>query len=157
MRTGAFAGLAAVVLLAACAEKTQVATRPPSGYVQDVGAQVAAADWSKARSQTVKLDEFSFAPENLVFERGQPYRLNLENIGQRSHTFTSEGFFKDIAVRRVTTPQSTIETPALVNLDVPAHQTYVVEFVPVAAGTFDLECDKPLHSTFGMTGKITVR
>ncbi len=156
MRIGVFAGLAAATLLGACAEM-EVATRPPPDYVQDVGARVAAVDWSRIESRTVKLDDFAFAPDALVFDREVPYRLSLENTGQGTHSFSAEGFFKAIAVRRVTTPQDTIETPALVNLEVPAHQTYVVDFLPVEAGVFDLRCSEPLHSLFGMTGKITIQ
>ncbi|WP_448189154.1 cupredoxin domain-containing protein [Azospirillum sp. sgz301742] len=151
-----FVGLAMAALLGACA-KTDIADRPPAGYVPDVGARVAAADWSKARTVVVTLNEYAFTPNALNFERDVPYRLTLENAGKGPHTFTSEGFFRAIAVRRVTTPQNTIETPSLVNLEVPSQQTTVIEFVPVDAGTFDLRCDEPLHSTFGMTGRITVR
>lgn len=152
----AFVGLAMAALLGACA-KTYIADQPPAGYVPDVGARVAAVDWSKARTVVVTLNEYAFAPDALSFEHGVPYRLTLENVGKGAHTFTSEGFFRAIAVRRVTTPQSTIKTPSLVNLEVPAQQSTVIEFVPVSAGTFDLRCDEPLHSTFGMTGWISVR
>lgn len=151
------APLLMAALAAACAPRTDVAQRPPPGYVEDVGARVAAVDWQKATPVTVRLDEYAFQPDRLSFDRGTPYRLTLQNAGKRAHTFTSEGFFKAIAVRSVTTPQSVIQTPALVNLEIPAGQTDVVEFVPVQAGTFDLECSEPLHSTFGMTGSITVR
>ena len=133
-------------LAVACAPRTDVAQRPPPGYVENVAARVAAVDWQNATPVTVRLDEYAF----------QPDRLTLQNAGKRAHTFTSEGFFKAIAVRSVTTPQTVIQTPALVNLEIPAGQTDVVEFVPVEAGTFDLECTEPLHSTFGMTGGITV-
>jgi len=151
------APLIMAALLAACAPRTDVAQRPPPGYVEDVAARIAAVDWQKATPVTVRLDEYAFQPDRLSFDRGTPYRLTLQNVGKRAHTFTSEGFFKAIAVRNVTTPQTVIQTPALVNLEIPAGQTDVVEFVPVEAGTFDLECSEPLHSTFGMTGSITVR
>ena len=144
-------------LAVACAPRTDVAQRPPPGYVGDVAPRVAAVDWTQARPVTVQLSEFEFQPNRLTFERGTPYRLTLENRGNVAHTFTSEGFFKAIAVRRVTTPQGPVETPALVNLEIPAGQTDVVEFVPVQAGTYELACHEPLHSSFGMTGAITVR
>ncbi len=149
--------LAPALFLAGCGAGTDLAQRPPPGYVGDVGARVSAVDWARARPVTVQLDEFRFQPDRLAFERGAPYRLTLENHGSVAHTFTSEGFFKAIAVRRVTTAQGAVETPALVNLEIPAGQTDVVEFIPVEAGTYDLACHEPLHSSFGMTGTITVR
>ncbi|QCO01069.1 cupredoxin domain-containing protein [Azospirillum argentinense] len=146
-----------LLLLTGCGAGTDLAQRPPPGYVGDVATRVSAVDWAQARPVTVQLDEFQFQPDRLAFERGTPYRLTLENRGNVAHTFTSEGFFKAIAVRRVTTAQGAVETPALVNLEIPAGQTDVVEFVPVEAGTYDLACHEPLHSSFGMTGTITVR
>ncbi|MDQ2102659.1 cupredoxin domain-containing protein [Azospirillum isscasi] len=149
--------LATTLILAGCGTGTDLAQRPPPGYVGDVAARVAAVDWAQARPVTVELAEFAFQPEHLAFEQGVPYRLTLENRGNVAHTFTSEGFFKAIAVRRVTTPQGPVDTPALVNLEIPAGQTDVVEFVPVQAGTYALACHEPLHSSFGMTGTIAVR
>ena len=148
--------LPAVLLLAGCAN-TELTQRPPPGYVGDVASRVSAVNWEQAKPMTVRLDEYSFQPERLSFDQGTPYRLSLENVGKKSHTFTSEGFFKAIAARRVTTPQNAVETPALVNLVVPAGETYVVEFVPVQAGTYPLTCEEPLHTAFGMSGTITVR
>lgn len=147
----------ATALLAACGAGTELAQGPPPGYVEDVGARVSAVDWRQAQGVTVRLDEFSFQPDRLGFDRGTPYRLSLENVGKRAHSFTSAGFFKAIAARRVTTPHGVVETPALVNLEVPAGETYVVEFVPVRAGAFELTCEEPLHTVFGMTGRLDIR
>lgn len=145
-----------VLLISACAN-TELAQRPPPGYVGDVASRVSAVNWEQARPVTVRLDEYAFQPDRLSFDRGTPYRLSLENVGKKAHTFTSEGFFKAVAARRVTTPQNVVDTPALVNLVVPAGETYVVEFVPVQAGTYPLTCEEPLHTTFGMSGTIAVR
>ncbi|MGZ9034159.1 MAG: plastocyanin/azurin family copper-binding protein, partial [Rhodospirillales bacterium] len=32
-----------------------------------------------------------------------------------------------------------------------------IEFVPLQAGTYAVECTKPLHGLFGMTGDIVVQ
>ncbi|WP_448203179.1 cupredoxin domain-containing protein [Azospirillum sp. sgz302134] len=149
--------LLAVFAVAACTSGTNLAPIPPPGYVGDVPSRVAAVDWTQEMPVTVRLVEFSFRPDQLSFDRGRPYRLALQNDGVGPHTFTSEGFFRAIAVRRVTTPQSVVDTPALVNLEIPPGETYVVEFVPVETGQFDVICQKPLHSSFGMHGTIIVR
>ena len=57
---------------------------------------------------TVDMDEYDFVPSSLSLEAGKPYRLHLENTGGKSHTFSSDPFFKTIAVRRLTTREGTV-------------------------------------------------
>lgn len=153
----AVTALAALILSACAGAETRTAATPPAGWVQDVSPRVAAADWNKARTVTVRMDEYSYAPETLALERGVPTRLRIENAGAKPHTYTATGFFKTIAVRRLTTPQGSVETPALLDIEVPARQTAEVEFIPLQSGTYELICDEPLHDVFGMTGKIAVK
>ncbi|NIO39299.1 MAG: hypothetical protein GTO41_03315 [Burkholderiales bacterium] len=46
-------------------------------YVANAGEIVKAADWDKMKTVTVDFDEYSYEPEELVFEVGQPYKLVL--------------------------------------------------------------------------------
>ena len=106
--------IVAVMLgLAGCAGGEDVFGKPGAGYVEDMAAQVAAADWSKAETITVTLSEFEFAPATLSFRQGVPYRLRMENRGDATHFFASEGFFKAIATQRLKTPQGEIDMPYL--------------------------------------------
>ncbi|HEV2007995.1 MAG TPA: hypothetical protein VGQ88_04645 [Burkholderiales bacterium] len=47
-------------------------------------ALAADADWSRAVAVTVRLVDERFVPDSLVFKRGVPYRLRLENTGHHT-------------------------------------------------------------------------
>lgn len=138
----------ALLLVAACGRLEDRYGEPGSGYVEDAAARTAAADFSKAEAVTVGLDSFEFAPDALVFRAGRPYSLTLVNHGKGGHTFTAPEFFRAIAVR---SQASLLESIAL-----EAGQSRTLEFVPVRAGTYELECERPLHGVFGMTGSIRI-
>lgn len=151
------AGIALVTaVLTACAPVADRFARIDTGYVENPGAVVAAADWSRAQTVEVELDEFSFAPETLDLRAGVPYRLVLRNGGSGGHTFVSDGFFRSIAVRRLAGPGSEISQPRLQTIAVAPETERVLEFVSVRAGDYPLECTLPLHASFGMTGTIRV-
>ena len=151
------ATIAAVTLgLAGCAGGEDVFGEPGAGYVEEMAAQVAAADWSKAETITVTLSEYEFAPATLSFRQGVPYRLRIENRGSVTHYFESEGFFKAIASQRLKTPRGEIDLPYLKSIAVARGVEKELFFVPVKGGEYDLECTAPLHSLFGMDGRIEV-
>lgn len=147
---------AAIVGLAGCAAGEDLFGAPEAGYVEDMAAQVAAADWSKAETTTVTLSEYDFTPATLTFRRGVPYRLRMENRGDVTHFFVSEGFFKAIATQRLKTPKGEIDMPYLKSIAVAPGTEKELFFVPVEKGEYDLECTAPLHSLFGMVGTIQV-
>ena len=88
---------------------------------------------------------------------GKPYRLHIENSGGKSHTFSSEPFFKSIAARRLTTREGTVEAPFIQELVVASGQAADLDFVALTPGDYPLVCNEPLHEIFGMTGTIHVR
>ncbi len=156
-RVNLIAIIAAVMLgLAGCAGGEDVFGETAAGFVEDMAAPVAAADWSKAETITVALAEFEFAPATLSFRQGVPYRLRMENRGDATHFFASEGFFKAIASQRLKTPQGEIDMPYLRSIAVPPGATKELFFVPVKQGEYELECTAPLHGLFGMVGSIQV-
>src|SRR4051794_34186451 len=87
MRTAG--GLAAALLLAGCAAGGTSDARPPR----------AEADWTRAASVAVRLEDYRFVPDALTFRQGMPYRLRLENRSAHQHEFTAPAFFAAIAVR----------------------------------------------------------
>ena len=156
-RVDPIAIIAAVMLgLVGCAGGEDVFGKPGAGYVEDMAAQVAAADWSKAETITVALAEFEFGPATLRFRQGVPYRLRMENRGDATHFFASEGFFKAIASQQLKTPQGEIDMPYLRSIAVAPGVEKELFFVPVKKGEYDLECTAPLHSLFGMVGRIQI-
>jgi len=150
--------LSTVCALAGCSGiKTDIRTEAPPGYRTDAASRVASVDWTAAEIVTVDMDEYDFAPSSLNLEAGKPYRLHIENTGGKSHTFSSDPFFKTIAVRRLTTREDTVEAPFIQELVVAPGQTADLELVALAPGEYSLVCDEPLHEIFGMTGAIHVQ
>jgi uncharacterized cupredoxin-like copper-binding protein len=150
--------LSTVCALAGCSGiKTDVGTEAPPGYRADAASRAASVDWTRTKIVTVDMDEYDFVPSSLSLEAGKPYRLHLENTGGKSHTFSSDPFFKTIAVRRLTTREGTVEAPFVKELVVAPGQAADLEFVALAPGEYRLVCDEPLHEIFGMTGAIHVQ
>jgi uncharacterized cupredoxin-like copper-binding protein len=120
-------------------------------------AQVGAADvdWTHARHYDIILSEFHFAPSRIVLQHGEPYALRLENRGRFRHTFTAPEFFRAVAFRPG--GASTEGEQPDGSLSLAAGEVREIEFIPLQAGTYALECTKPLHGLFGMTGDIIVQ
>jgi hypothetical protein len=68
-------------------------------YVANAGeiAGKQAADWSNAETVRVDLGEFYFNQTDLTFEASKPYKVELVNVGEVKHEFTSEDFFGSVA------------------------------------------------------------
>ncbi len=149
----------AVVLgaVTACAPGDVLLTEPPPGYVQQAPARVAAIEWSRAKTVTVALSEFRFTPQELVFRRGSPYRLRIENRGNFTHTFSADGFFEAIAVQKLRSGENETALPYVKNVVVAPREVKVLYFLAVVPGSYDLRCSVILHDVFGMTGTVEIR
>src|SRR5512144_759629 len=134
-----------------------IAGRPSCG--SEIGmwreAQVRAieADWTQARHYDVILGEFHFGPSRIVLQQGDPNALRLENRGRFRHTFTAPEFFRSIAFGP---GGAASEAERSGSLSLAAGEVIEIKFVPLQAGAHALECTKPLHGLFGMTGDIVV-
>ena len=71
-----------------------------SDPVADPGPHLDDVDWTRARRLHVLMVDYAFAPGEMAFERGQPYRLRIRNLGDRRHIFSAPDFFRAIAIRR---------------------------------------------------------
>ncbi len=159
------AGKAALAVLAVlavggaggCAGAQDVFGDPGAGYVGDARERVASADWPRAETPTVVLSEYAFSPGTLTFRAGTPYRLRIENGGDSTHFFVSDGFFKAIAPGRLITRSGETAQPALKSIALAPGEAKTLEFVPVRTGAYELECTAPLHAAFGMHGTILIR
>ena len=98
-------------------------------------------DQSKQK-QTVRIqaDSFKFAPNNLVTYQGDVIVFSIESISDSTHNFSLED------------PGGKV----LQNVNLPARKTVEVEVTFSELGTYKFYCDKPLHSTLGMNGQISV-
>jgi uncharacterized cupredoxin-like copper-binding protein len=114
-----------------------------------VSAPAGAVEWDKAQTVSVATREYEFAPNQLTFRRGMPYRLHLENHGRETHEFTAPAFIKTLKIRN----------PKVLNADrtevvLQPGQARDFYFVPQKAGHYPLICAD--HDWAGMTGEITV-
>jgi plastocyanin len=98
---------------------------------------------------TIRLSNFSFAPDQIRLRAGTPVRLQLVNESSGGHSFSSPGFF---AASKFPTGNA---PPAGV-VEVPARGSSELTVVPMTPGTYRVECTHFLHALFGMTGGIVV-
>src|ERR1700687_4561085 len=81
-------------ILAACGTGATTLRGLTSG--DNPSAQSTAVDWSRAETVSLTQSDFHFTPDKLELRQGRHYRLHLVNRSTRTHTFTSEPFFKAI-------------------------------------------------------------
>ena len=127
-------------------------------YVANAGEIVKAADWDKMITVTVDFDEYSYEPEELVFEVGQPYKLVLKNRGKKKHYFTAEDFYKAIATRKVQSNRDgEIKAPYFTAIELMVDGQLDLYFVPVKRGEYPVFCTIKDHREEGMEGKLVIR
>jgi uncharacterized cupredoxin-like copper-binding protein len=100
----------------------------------------------------VQLNEFRFSPSSLSFEQGRSYILRLSNTGGVGHNFQAKTFFQ--AVELGAGARDRVRDG---DVEVAKGQSVDVALTPTRAGVYPLRCTHPLHSMFGMTGRIIVR
>ena len=96
------------------------------------------------------LVDYRFVPDHLVFRRGTPYRLHLENKGGEQHEFTAPEFLKAIQVGN----------PEVVGtygreIVLQRGEQKDLYFVAPQPGTFKLICGD--HEWLGMVGEIVMQ
>ena len=137
------------VLVAGC-----TATREPIVTVEPAFAP-ASVDWSRSTRINVVLESFDFTPDRMTFERGQPYRLHLENHANGGHNFDAPEFFRSVYLRPDATSAKIKAAGGVIELR--RNGATDIYFVPTKSGNFPLECSHFLHGSFGMVGKIVVK
>jgi len=125
-------------------------------YIKDAGERVKAANWSKMETINVKLDEYKFVPAKLTFKVETPYKLHIMNVGNQKHYFTSIGFFKAIATRKIQSSDGEIKAPYFKAIEVFPGHAIDLYFIPVKRGNYVLLCTIEGHSEAGMIGKIQI-
>lgn len=149
------AGLALLALVA-CAGPDHAKSARHKDYVEDAAQRLRGVDWAKAKIVRIRLDEYAFAPETMIFKAGRAYRLRIENGGGRQHNFSATGFFRAIAVDRVAGSGGVDRGRFWRKVTVDPGAARDVYFVAVKPGDYDLECSIGTHSLFGMHGKIRI-
>ena len=129
---------------------------PGGTYIANAGDYVSAADWGAMETFTVELGEFSFSPENLTFEAGKPYKLQIANTGDVKHYFTAEEFYGAVAFRKAQTSEGEFKAPFFKAIEVFPDDQVDLYFVAVVPGTYDSICTIRGHADAGMVGTITI-
>jgi uncharacterized cupredoxin-like copper-binding protein len=133
-----------------------LAAGPSSAAVAGTPSAAAPAqevDWTQVQAYDIVLTEFHFEPARIVLRQGLPYTLRLENQGGFRHTFTAPEFFRTV----VFGPHgAATEAEQSGGLSLAADEVKEVTLVPMQAGTYPLDCTKPMHGLFGMEGEIVV-
>lgn len=100
----------------------------------------------------VQLTEFHYTPAEIDLLQGHRYVLHIVNSGGVAHDLEARTFFQTV--------QLAPETAAKISdgrIEVGKGGTVDVAFVTSKPGVFEMHCTHPLHSVFGMKGKIVVR
>lgn len=126
-------------------------------YVRDASERVKAADWSKMETVTVTMTDFAFNPARLAFRQGVPYKLVIENRGAQKHYFTSDGFFRAVATRKLqSNNDGEIKAPYFSAIEVYPGRSLDLYFIPVRTGSYPLVCTIEGHAGMGMTGEVRI-
>ena len=125
-------------------------------YVANAAEFVAAADWDAKKTVTIELAEMSFTPKDITLEAGQPYVLEIVNVGTEKHEFTAEAFMRTVAARKAETTESEVKVPYFTEIEVFAGKTAELFLIPLVPGTYELVCEIKGHFEKGMFGTITV-
>jgi len=84
---------------------------------------------------------FAFDPEVIKANQGDILHLKVENIAAIDHNLT------------IRNPEGVI----IQSVDLPAGKTVVVVVGLTEGGLYSYNCDRPLHTTLGMSGRIEVK
>lgn len=109
-------------------------------------------DWSQAKPLTIELSSFKFTPATETLQHGTAYRIHFVNTSSGGHDFVAKEFFAGSIVA----PE---DRAKITNggVDVDGHGSVDVRLIPNRTGSFKVHCSHFMHSSFGMTGTITVQ
>lgn len=147
--------LAALALAAAGAAPAIAAT---VDWVSDGPAIVKAANWDAMQTVTVTIDEHDYEPKVLTLKAGQPYKIQLKNVGEKDHYYTAPDFFRAVAWRKLMVNRfAEIKVDYVVATEV-LKKTGQLDLyvVPVKKGTYEVHCSIDDHKEKGMHGSIVV-
>jgi uncharacterized cupredoxin-like copper-binding protein len=133
-------------------------TNADGNPVRNPGEIVKKADWKTIETVRVTMGEMFYDPDELVFKAGQPYKLELVNLGKKKHYYTARHFYKAIATRKVqSNKDGEVKAPYFLALEImPDGGQLDLYFVPVKKGTYPVYCTIDTHREEGSEGTITI-
>ena len=103
----------------------------------------------RTRSGSTSPSNFKFTPSTIRLKAGHHYILHLTSTG--GHSFEAKAFF---AAAKVDPADAAKLKAGRIELD--EGEAIDIHFTAPGAGSFPVRCTHFLHSTWGMTGTITV-
>ena len=88
----------------------------------------------------MKASSFAFVPNIIKAHLGGQLILDIENVSSVDHNFMIKNPTGEVLVMK----------------DLPAHQTVRVEIPLTQIGEYPFNCDKPFHTSLGMSGRLMV-
>jgi len=135
----------------------QNSKKAEESYIENVAQIVKETNWDETETITVELNELSFTPSTIKFKKDTPYKLEIKNIGNVKHYFTSIEFFKAVASRKVqSNSDGEIKAPYFSALEVFPGRQLDFYFVPIKEGSYYLKCTIEGHEEKGMHGTIII-
>ncbi len=125
-------------------------------WVQNAGDLVSSADWDTMIDVAVEMDEYSFSPSTLELTTGQPYRIQITNIGDVKHYFTAEEFYRTAAFRKAQDSSGELKAPYFKAVELFPGEQVDLYLIPTEAGTYESVCTITGHEDAGMHGSIVV-
>ncbi len=125
-------------LLATVLTSTMGQTQPPA--------------WDQAKPISIELSNFKFTPSTMTLQRGTAYRIHLANSSSGGHNFVAKEFFAGSTVDPE--DQGKIKDGGV---DLAGGEAVDIRLVANQPGTYKTHCSHFMHTSFGMTGTITVQ
>lgn len=147
------------IALGACEarlNKTDLEGNPVHGFLPNPQTVTQTTNWDQTQSVGFRVRNYDIDPASLRLQQGLPYRLVIENVGNYTCYFASEGLLKTAAVQKLVGPSGEKTFPYYEEIAVLPGETKALWFVPVAAGEFDAECASTSHSLLGDVARISV-
>jgi uncharacterized cupredoxin-like copper-binding protein len=128
-------------------------------YITDAAEIVKKTDWKQMQTVTVELNEFGYHENRIELKAGQPYKMELKNVGEKKHYFTAPEFFKAIATRKVqANGMGEVKAPYIIAMEMlPEGGQLDLYFVPVTKGTYTVYCTIDDHRQQGMEGTLVIQ
>ncbi len=121
-----------------------------------LGRELDAVDWSRAKIIRFELDEMSFHPDRVVFKAGQPYRLRIENAGEKRHNVMSPTFFAAIIQHSLKGGGLLVQNPKDIKIDLQAGRVAEFHFIAKSPGRYPIYCSVDDHRERGMEGEFII-
>ncbi|MBF0128321.1 MAG: hypothetical protein HQM02_14055 [Magnetococcales bacterium] len=113
-------------------------------------------DFRKAQQLTIRFDDYTYEPKDVVLKKDLPYILTFDNVGGLPHDFVNMPFFHAVVFQKVAMPSGRVNTPHIHSLYLQSGHKMLLYLVPKKVGRFAVYCSIPGHREEGMEGVFSI-